>query len=221
VVFIILVSICLLQVGCPLHHSLFHSTYLAITRQRLRRSVLCEGTVPYRWCWKYASLAKDDRQCTAYSVLAPDTVYSATKWPQKYENLQPIYCLNEQRWNRKIMCMAIHNFRSYFSISFLSSFSHKYYANIGPPIKSTNANKIRIRDTVLKYNFNAQFTIKEPRKHSPRRYGVRITIRAKDFVLPKSIRPVLGLGQPPMQWVPGFFAGGKVAWAWRWPPTSI
>jgi len=68
-------------------------------------------------------------------------------------------------------------------------------------------------------NFNAQFTIKEPQKHSPhidkvqaKRSGVRITIRAKDVVLPKTSGPVLGPGHPPMQWVPGFFAGGKVAW---------
>ena len=29
----------------------------------------------------------------------------------------------------------------------------------------------------------------------------------------------LGPIQPPIQWVPGFFSGGKAAGAWRWPPT--
>ena len=32
-------------------------------------------------------------------------------------------------------------------------------------------------------------------------------------------RPALGPTQPPIQWVPGIFPGGKVAGAWRWPPT--
>jgi hypothetical protein len=31
-------------------------------------------------------------------------------------------------------------------------------------------------------------------------------------------KPVLGSIQLPVQWVPGFFSGGKVAGAWRWTP---
>jgi len=30
-----------------------------------------------------------------------------------------------------------------------------------------------------------------------------------------------GPTQPPVQWVPGPFAAGKAAGAWRWPPTPI
>ena len=29
--------------------------------------------------------------------------------------------------------------------------------------------------------------------------------------------PVRSVRQPPIQWVPASFPGGKVAWAWRWP----
>ena len=32
-------------------------------------------------------------------------------------------------------------------------------------------------------------------------------------------RPVLGLTQPPVQWVPAHFPEGGAAEAWRWPPT--
>jgi len=32
-------------------------------------------------------------------------------------------------------------------------------------------------------------------------------------------RPAPGSTQPPIQWVPALFPGGKAAGAWRWPPT--
>jgi hypothetical protein len=39
----------------------------------------------------------------------------------------------------------------------------------------------------------------------------------RDYPHPSS--PVLGPTQPPIQWVPGFFPGGRAAGAWRCPPT--
>ena len=39
----------------------------------------------------------------------------------------------------------------------------------------------------------------------------------RDF--PHPFKPALGLTQPPIQWVPGLFPGGKAAGSWRRPPT--
>ena len=41
--------------------------------------------------------------------------------------------------------------------------------------------------------------------------------RGRDFLLPS--RPALGSTQPPIQWIPNAFPGGKTAGTWRWPPT--
>jgi len=41
--------------------------------------------------------------------------------------------------------------------------------------------------------------------------------RMRDFSHPS--RPALGPTHPPIQWISGFFLGGKAAGVWRWPPT--
>jgi len=39
------------------------------------------------------------------------------------------------------------------------------------------------------------------------------------WVFPHLSTPALGPTQSPIQWIPGYFPGGKAAGAWRWPPT--
>jgi hypothetical protein len=41
----------------------------------------------------------------------------------------------------------------------------------------------------------------------------------REFPYPS--RPVVGLTQPPIQWVPDIFPGSKAVAAWRWPPTPF
>ena len=40
-------------------------------------------------------------------------------------------------------------------------------------------------------------------------------------IFPHPSKPALRPTQPPIQWVPGFFPGGKAVEAWRWPHTPI
>ena len=44
-----------------------------------------------------------------------------------------------------------------------------------------------------------------------RESGVRIPIETKMFLLSETSRLALGLTQPPIQWAPGYFLGGKAA----------
>jgi hypothetical protein len=41
------------------------------------------------------------------------------------------------------------------------------------------------------------------------------------FLFSRNAQTRCGAIQPPIQWVPGFFPGGKAAGAWSWPLTSI
>ena len=52
--------------------------------------------------------------------------------------------------------------------------------------------------------------------------GFRISARAKHFSLWETSRQDLGTVQPPIQWLLGFFPGGKTAGAWTWqlPPSA-
>jgi hypothetical protein len=72
--------------------------------------------------------------------------------------------------------------------------------------------------------FNYRTTLWISKTSCNGRFGTGWTVRVIEcrwrarFVVP--VQTGSGLTQPPVQWVPGLFPGGKSAGAWRWPPTS-
>jgi hypothetical protein len=73
----------------------------------------------------------------------------------------------------------------------------------------------------LKRSLEAQSKGRDSSVGIPTRYvldgpGIE-SLWGRDF--PQSSIPTLGPTQPPIQWVPGLYWGGKAAGAWRWQST--
>ena len=75
------------------------------------------------------------------------------------------------------------------------------------------------RTPILRHRFSK---FEEVITGNPHSSGVShwVTYFVKLFSSPKSRRPAPGPRQPPIQWVPSFFAWGKATGAWYWPLTS-
>ena len=107
-----------------------------------------------------------------------------------------------------------HEPRTYrFWVNVLSTWRH--YANIRPPVARSSWQQVARDPHNIKFHLTS-YMGRDSSVGIATRYGLDglgIESRlGRDF--PHPSRPVLGPTQPPVQWVPGIFPGGKAAGAW-------